>query len=57
MIEALKYSTKIGLRTAVNAVRKALVEKQTTEKHLYALARIMGLEAILVKCWETIVLD
>jgi predicted transcriptional regulator of viral defense system len=55
LIEALRFGTKIGLRVAINAVRKALQRKLTTEKKLGEMATKLKLRSVLEKHWEAIV--
>ncbi len=55
LIEALKYSTKIGASLAVGAVRKAVEEGKTTEKKLHEMAKQLGAETVFSKYWEVIV--
>ncbi|MCB0368336.1 MAG: type IV toxin-antitoxin system AbiEi family antitoxin domain-containing protein [Bdellovibrionales bacterium] len=55
IIEALKFSTKIGQRTAINAARTALREGKTTEKKLGEMANKLKLRSFFEKYWESIV--
>ncbi len=55
IIEALKFSTKIGLRVAINAARTALRDGKTTEKKLGEMAKKMKSRAVFEKYWESIV--
>lgn len=54
-LEALKFITKIGERTAIKAARESLAQGKTTEFKLANAARELGLEAILAKHLEVIV--
>ena len=55
VIEALKFAVKIGPRVAINAARKALQEGLTNEKKLGEMAKMLKLQSVLQKYWETIV--
>lgn len=55
IIEALKFSTKIGQRTAINAARAALRDGKTTEKKLGEMAKKLKLRSFFEKHWESIV--
>ncbi len=55
IIEALKFKTKIGERVAINAARKALQKKWTTEKKLGEMASKLNLRSTIEKYWEFIV--
>lgn len=55
IVEALKFSTKIGPRVAINAARVALREGKTTEKKLGEMAKKMNSRSIFEKYWESIV--
>ena len=55
LIEALRFSSKIGPRVAINAARKALQQKMTTESKLGEMAKKMKLRSVLEKYWEAIV--
>lgn len=55
IIEAFRYSSKIGLRTAVQAMKGALSQKLTSENKIYEMARAMKLENFIIKYWETII--
>ena len=54
LIEGLQFATKIGLQTALSAIRKALAERLTTEKKLHAMAKLLGAESAFAKSWEAI---
>jgi predicted transcriptional regulator of viral defense system len=54
LIEGLKFSSKIGERTALKAVRTALSTKQTTEAKLGKTAKELGLQKVLEKYFEAI---
>ena len=56
LLEAMKFSTKIGQRTIVSATRKALKTKLTTEKKLTQMSTRLGMKNILEKYWEAIVI-
>ena len=55
VIEALRFSSKIGTRIAINAGRKALQQGLTTEKKLGEMARKLKLRFVIEKFWESIV--
>lgn len=55
VLEALKFITKIGERTALKAAREALVTRRTTEAKLAKAAKELELESILAKHLEVIV--
>lgn len=56
IIESLRFRTKIGERTAINAARTALKNGMTTEKKLGEMAKKLKLRFVLDKFWESIVL-
>lgn len=55
VLEALKFITKIGERTAIKAAREALATRKTTEAKLAKAAKELGLEKVLAKHLEVIV--
>lgn len=54
LIEALKFSTKIGLRVAIKAVRTAIKDKHTTMTKLRKMAADLKLESVLARNLESI---
>ncbi|MEI8027488.1 MAG: type IV toxin-antitoxin system AbiEi family antitoxin domain-containing protein [Pseudomonadota bacterium] len=54
IIEAFRYSTKMGYQTALTAARTALKEGKTSERRLQETAKLMGLWQVMVKNWEAI---
>lgn len=56
ILEGLKFITKIGERTAIKAAREALGKRLTTEFKLGKSAKELGLESVLAKYLEVIVL-
>jgi len=54
VLEALKFITKIGERTAIKAARESLGQRKTTEAKLARAATELGLEAVLAKHLEVI---
>jgi predicted transcriptional regulator of viral defense system len=54
IIEGLKLASKIGERSAVKAARDALNNRQTTEARLGKAAKELGLESVLQKYFEVI---
>jgi predicted transcriptional regulator of viral defense system len=55
LVEALRYSSKIGLRVALRATRTALAEKRTTLQKILRQAKELGLEKFVERHWEAIV--
>ncbi len=55
ILEALKFITKIGERTAIKAAREALAMRKTTESKLVKAAKDLDLESVLAKHLEVIV--
>ena len=55
VLEALKFITKIGERTAIKAARDALATRKTTEAKLVKAAKELELESVLAKHLEVIV--
>ena len=56
LLEAMKFSTKIGQRTAISSARKALREGLTTEKKLVQMSSRLKMKNVLEKYWEAIVI-
>ena len=54
VLEALKFITKIGERTAIKAARESLAQRKTNEAKLARAAKELGLESILAKHLEVI---
>lgn len=50
--EALRYATKIGLRTAIHAARTAIKRKLTNERKILRMAKELGIERHVLKHWE-----
>lgn len=57
LVEALQYSTKIGLQTTISASRRALSQGLSTEKKIWAMAKYLGAENAFTKHWEAIVAE
>ena len=55
LLEAMKFATKIGQRTAISSARKALTEGLTTEKKLAQMSSRLKMKNVLQKYWEAIV--
>lgn len=55
LIEGLKYSTKLGLETALTAIRTAIQEKKTNMQKLGRAADALGMRSIIYKHWEAII--
>jgi len=54
LIESLKFSGKIGLRTALDAIKKAIISRQTNIKLLAQMAKKLNYTSILNKYLELI---
>ena len=54
LIEGLKLSTKIGERTAISAIRKALKDKSTTMSKINKAAKELHMTSILDKYFEVL---
>lgn len=54
LIEALKFSSKIGERTALKAVRTAIAKKLTNEVKLGKMAKELGLNSVFRRYFEAI---
>lgn len=54
LVEGLQYSSKIGIRTAISAIRRAVTEKKTTLAKIMTMAQKLNLENVVKKHWETI---
>ena len=52
LLEAMKFSTKIGQRTAISSTRKAFRERLTTEKKIVRMSSQLKMKNILEKYWE-----
>ena len=55
LVEAFRYSTKIGLRTALHAARTAISEKRTSAEKVYKQAQALRLQKFIEKHWEYII--
>ena len=55
ILEALKFITKIGERTAIKAARESLAKRKTTEAKLARAAKDLGLMSVLSKHLEVII--
>lgn len=55
IVEAFNYSTKIGIRTAMSAIVRAIKEKQTTMPEIMNTARELGLQNPIKRHWESII--
>ena len=56
LLEAMKFATKVGQRTAMSSARKALREGLTTEKKLAQMSHRLKMKNVLDKYWEAIVI-
>lgn len=54
LIDALYFSSKVGLDIALRAMRTAISEKKTTLNKIYALAKKMKVQHLIEKHWEAI---
>ena len=54
IVEGFKYATKIGERTAIQAARTAIQQKQTTLQKIGKVARELDLYPYLIKYFEAI---
>ncbi len=57
IIEAFKYSSKIGLDVAVRAARFALKQKLTSASKIMKQAKEIKMERFIVRHWEAITID
>jgi predicted transcriptional regulator of viral defense system len=57
VVEAFRYSTKIGLETAVRAARSAFSRKETTPTKLLKVAKELGMERFVIRHWEAITVE
>ena len=57
IIEAFKYSSKVGLDVAVRAARFALKKKVTTASKILKQAKELKMERFIVRHWEAITID
>jgi len=55
LVEAFRYASKMGLRTALHATRTAIQEHRTTLEKVHAQAKALGLVKFIEKYWETII--
>lgn len=54
LVEALRFASKIGERTAIGAVRKAIAQKQTNEAKIGRVADELGLLSAVQRFFEAI---
>jgi len=54
VVEAFRFSAKMGLQNAVTAAIRAIKEKKTTFPKIMAMARAMGYESAILKHGETL---
>ena len=57
ILEAFRYSSKIGLDVAVRAARFALKKKLTTASKIMKQAKELKMEKFIVRHWEAITID
>ncbi|MFH1728754.1 MAG: hypothetical protein ABIA04_10095 [Pseudomonadota bacterium] len=55
LVESLRYSSKIGIRTSISAILKAINEKKTNLSKIMKMAKALGYENVIKKYWETII--
>lgn len=55
LVEAFKFSGKIGLRLAFRATREAIHQKRTTLPKIYRQAEKLGMRKMMEKYWEALV--
>ncbi len=56
LVESLRYSSKIGARIAIKAVRTAINEGKTTETKIARIATELRMRRVIEKYWDAIVL-
>ncbi|MDO8805864.1 MAG: type IV toxin-antitoxin system AbiEi family antitoxin domain-containing protein [Elusimicrobiota bacterium] len=54
IVEAFRYSTKIGLETAFAAAKAAITERRTTPAKILKAAQRLNLEPFILKHWEAL---
>ena len=57
VVEALRYSTKLGLSTAIRAARTALRQGQTTEQAILRCGTELGLRTVVLRHWDAIIVE
>lgn len=57
VVEAFKYSTKVGLDVAVRAAKTALKQRQTTAQKILRQAKELRMEKLILRHWEAITID
>ena len=55
LVESLVYSSKMGIRTAIFAIRRSIIGEKTTLEKFMDMAKKLGFEKILKKYWETLI--
>ena len=55
LVEAFVYAKKIGIRTAMEAITKAIKDQKTNLTKVMEMARELGYENIIRKHWESII--
>ena len=55
IVEAFRYQTKLGLRTAVQAAKRALKDELTTEEKIFKVAKELKYESHLHRYWEAVI--
>ena len=55
IVEAFRYSSKVGLRIAMRALRTAVSEKRTNLAKIHRQAKALGLESFIERYWETLI--
>lgn len=57
LVEAFRYASKIGLRVAFHATRRALKEKRTTLENIHRQAKKLNLEKFIGRHWEALIAE
>jgi len=55
LVDSLKYSSKIGIRTVIAAITRAVLEKKTKIENIRKLAKKLNIDKTLSKYWEPII--
>ncbi len=55
LVDCLKYSSKIGIRTVISATTRAIIDKKTKIENIIKLSKKLNLDKTLSKYWEPII--
>ena len=55
LVEAFRYSSKIGLRIAFRAIREAVRQRKSSLQKIYQQAKKLKMEKFIAKYWEALV--